>query len=881
MGIARQLDDNTWYDGLYLRRGQMPGLVPVKRDANTLYRNEWVGHLGVAPLPSAVSAVPSPYATNPAVFSAVNALSWRVAQADIKLLRRRETEDEEQPDHEAMRLLENPNPYQTKLHLKWHVVADMKLNGNAYWFLAGPNRGAPKEIWRMYPRNVQIVRGRDEYITGYVYDVDGVQVPLDVNEVIHFPNPNPLDWYGYGFPELLVASLPAETARKMAEWNRSLFSENNAVPAGVLSIRDMISDEDYERIKVEWRKSYGGTERKTAFIRGGLAEFQPIGLSQTDMEFNTGQRFTAEEIHMIFGTAHLLPGLSAEDRKANERIFLEGYVQPLLDFFCEVLSDQLITYWDKPGVYRFEPEDVSPRDKALEMEDTRLRRPLLTFNEARADEGLEPVDGGDDILAVHVEQGEKVQFELDAMPEPEPQPIPPQFQQPPDQPPPADEPPDNGAQTADENAAEREGSGDDTGEDIAGFANRSLPPASLLPFITNELRAWRTYVVKRLGQGDSRQFTPEYIPAFLAGHMGEALANCQTVEAVKALFSEALEAVYDSEPSYEVGVPDERPDVAIYRALIGDELEGDTYELRHYTTGKVYAGRALKVYSLTAANYRASLLQIVAQAADRESIRRTGQPALDKRTFRLNGRRAIDIHFNAAFTDGLGDGGVVTFELDPEETQAIAAQVDQEQAYWNGFSDEVYSTIVPLVRELAAVEDDLRLSGLNEADRAGLRKQLGDLTRRIVAKTAEFTRRIDLWVNKGLNRIYELGKLSAKSNQMLQWHLGATEQHCRSCLAANGQRHRARDWMRSGIMPQADTLECGGFYCDCSLMPTTEAATGQLARIPRKDWTDAEYIAEALAVKTETGDLPAWARQDGDTITLVEFDHDHDHEDSE
>ena len=71
---------------------------------------------------------------------------------------------------------------------------------------------------------------------------------------------------------------------------------------------------------------------------------------------------------------------------------------------------------------------------------------------------------------------------------------------------------------------------------------------------------------------------------------------------------------------------------------------------------------------------------------------------------------------------------------------------------------------------------------------------------------------------------------------MYEWVLGRTEEHCSSCLTANGQRHRLRDWHRAGIIPRGDLLICGaGGFCDCNLVKTTEKARGRLSAIPREE----------------------------------------------
>ena len=88
------------------------------------------------------------------------------------------------------------------------------------------------------------------------------------------------------------------------------------------------------------------------------------------------------------------------------------------------------------------------------------------------------------------------------------------------------------------------------------------------------------------------------------------------------------------------------------------------------------------------------------------------------------------------------------------------------------------------------------------------------------------------WFNKSIMPLYQAGRLSADRNGLYEWLLGRTEEHCRSCLAAVGQRHRLKDWYRVGAIPQADLLECKGFNCDCKFQKASGRARGRLDRIP-------------------------------------------------
>jgi len=788
------------------------------------------------------------------VYAAVNAFANRVSSTELRLYRERaDGEDEEVKRHPALRLLENPNPFLTRTRLLWHLVSDLKLSGNAYWFLAGPPNGAPLELWRMNPRRTRVVLSKESYIAGYVTEIDGLVIPVDANECIHFRQPNPFDDHDlYGLPTLAAAALAATTGRRMAEWNRSMFEQERAVPAGVVNITDWVDDDTFSAIKKDWRDSYGGTNRRTAFIRGGKAQFQAIGLSQTDVDWLAGSKWETEKVYRAFGTYHLLPAENTDDRKVNERIFLEENAWPLLVELAEVITDQLLTFYgtsEGEGRLLARFDDIRPRERALELEEQRERAKGLTVNEWRKERGLPPLGGGDDLMFVHMVAGEMLEFEQNYQPEPKPA-----SQTGMETESHSSEGRDDAARLEDaqERAELRESAGDDVGDGISESTDKAIGPET----IERELVRWQKYALARLGQDGVRPFQPEVIPAFLADVLHRSLTSTDaiTAEGVRSIFRQAR-ALVKSGFSLTTDVPDPvlhelvnwkisgngfapvtiPVDTAAYvrlclKTVIADR--DDVFKLaqahynRHYTDSG-FDGRAAKDYGETAALYRAALYDLVSRATDLD--RTTLEPALSRQEFGDLGRAEISTAFRAAFFDGLDAGGVAADELDEDEEDALKLEIKAERSYWTAFANHIYREVMPLYREAVQMQD--RANEERDPDtRYEMQREALEKYREFVAAREECLRRIDLWVNKGLRRIFELGKLSAQSNQMMEWVVGPTE-HCTTCADANGQRHRAKDWMRAGIMPQSDSLECGGFRCQCSLAPTKEKAKGRLDRI--------------------------------------------------
>ena len=156
------------------------------------------------------------------------------------------------------------------------------------------------------------------------------------------------------------------------------------MPAGIVNIRDFISDSDFERLKREWRSNYGGTSRRTAFLRGGAVEWQHIGLSHSDLDFLQGRRAQRDEILNIFGIPVGLVSENATEANAKvaERQFIERTLYPKLLRLAEKISAELLPFYGRELAAAY--DDIRPTDARARLDEIRTAYPLLSINELRA-----------------------------------------------------------------------------------------------------------------------------------------------------------------------------------------------------------------------------------------------------------------------------------------------------------------------------------------------------------------------------------------------------------------------------------------------------------------------------------------------------------------
>ena len=211
------------------------------------------------------TASPNVYTQSPWVYIAINRIAEAGALVPLNVYRQQNEQKIAIDNHPLERLLNNPNPMTSRFELFEQTLGSLELTGNAYWFLAGDARGQPREIWVLRPDRVTVVPDPVNVVRGYLYEIDGERVPLDAIEVIHFRRWHPANDY-YGLSPISAGQSAVLSDKHMADWNRNTFGKDNGVPAGIVNIKDFISDTDFERIKREWRNNYGGTGRKTAFL---------------------------------------------------------------------------------------------------------------------------------------------------------------------------------------------------------------------------------------------------------------------------------------------------------------------------------------------------------------------------------------------------------------------------------------------------------------------------------------------------------------------------------------------------------------------------------------------------------------------------------------
>lgn len=195
--------------------------------------------------------------------------------------------------------------------------------------------------------------------------------------------------------------------------------------------------------------------------------------------------------------------------------------------------------------------------------------------------------------------------------------------------------------------------------------------------------------------------------------------------------------------------------------------------------GRSDTDSSLKAYTDTRDEYTRNVELIMADAA---------KGTVNKSTFGVRMRSALNTYGRAAYLDGLAAGGVEMdyADLPTDEKETIAGLLASNSIYVSDAANKIFG-----------------------AD--GVFIGTPDM-------------RAEMWSNKSLQEFYDAGVFSSDANGLYQWKYGDAE-HCADCRRLNGQKHRFKDW-KARIMPKSSALECGGYNCKCELVKTTGRASG-------------------------------------------------------
>ena len=303
-------------------------------------------------------------------------------------------------EHPVLTLLSKVNPYQNGFDATVLRVLYGELVGNAYLHpIIDEKLGIPTQLWTMPSQYVEIVPGQEPgepFIKGYRYGATEEQRRGNIfapDEVIHFKRPNPSDvYYGIGKVEAAWGATMANEA--VHEMDVSFFA-NKARPDYLLVVKSQAHDDELERLEVSIDEKLRGSKRTGRFLTTTAdIDLKPLSFPPKDL---AGREEIVEEIAAVFGVPVSM--LRANDPNlASATVGFASWKQttvlPLLRMDEETLNQNLLPLFGlEEDAFLAYDNPVSEDERfAFEKIRSMVAGGIMTANEARMREGLEPVE---------------------------------------------------------------------------------------------------------------------------------------------------------------------------------------------------------------------------------------------------------------------------------------------------------------------------------------------------------------------------------------------------------------------------------------------------------------------------------------------------------
>lgn len=383
--------------------GATPVSVPPPEDHPWWYTDNPSGFMFEAGRSSAGMPVTRDSAlTVSAVFRAVVLLSSSVAQLPLHHYREAEDGSKERIRDSALsrRLASSPNAWQSAYTWRELVMMQVLLGGNSYSRIMGGAEGPLSELVPLDPLRVRVEQLENRRLRYTHRTRDGKLETFGQDEILHLRGPS-LDGI-CGLSPITLARTSIGSAMATDEMAARQFSDAPKL-AGVFTQDDTVEAEQAEEFAEGFRAKHSGPGGwyGTPILPTGFS-FQQLGMSNADAQFLESRKFTVTEVARWFGVPpHMLAEL---DRATFSNIEEQGrsYVTFSLVSWLRRIEDEiertLVTAEDEYVRHIVDGLERGKSESRWKNYSVALDRGVMSVNEVRRLENLNPVPGGDEYV---------------------------------------------------------------------------------------------------------------------------------------------------------------------------------------------------------------------------------------------------------------------------------------------------------------------------------------------------------------------------------------------------------------------------------------------------------------------------------------------------
>ena len=340
----------------------------------------------------------------PAAYASVMANARAVSQCPPQHLRKgADGKTEIVESSPAANVFRRPNPYETFAQFILNMIAQQGFDGNAYALVTRDDVGRVLRLDRLDTGTCQpmVDDGELFYSVGSnPFVADGVQYVVPQREILHLRVLTPRHVL-IGESPIKAAALAAGVNVALAPSQATFFSQMSR-PSGVLSSEMPLNKDQLASLREAWSQQSQKMAQGHVPILSGNLKFQPFGITSQDAQLMEAQRFSVEQIAMCYGVPLPVIGDLSNSTLSNAETLVSLWLSISLGSLLENVEQSLTKTFELPARenINFDVAGLLRTDFLTRIDGlTRaVQGGLFSPNEARAREGLHPVDDGDRVI---------------------------------------------------------------------------------------------------------------------------------------------------------------------------------------------------------------------------------------------------------------------------------------------------------------------------------------------------------------------------------------------------------------------------------------------------------------------------------------------------
>ena len=321
------------------------------------------------------------------VYACVYKISSTIASLGLEIYERDGRNVVQANVHPAYNLVKvKPNNHQTAYEFWESITASAVIYGVGYAIIERDDRGYATQLIPVHYSDVDLRNVKGERVYS-VKDV-GIVRPENMLEICNLQRMSPIRLHRENLG----------LAKSAQDFGAEYFGQSGQM-TGVLSSEQPLKKEQMDVIQGSWNN--GAAQAGTKLMPFGF-KYQRISISPDEAQFIQTRAFQAEEICRIFNVPTALVQLPSQTTYNNVEqqnlMFARHTIVPWTQRIEQEIDRKLIPSFDRPVVYsKFKLSDLQRGDSGARAAyfTQMLQAGVLSINEVRMEEELNPIEGGD------------------------------------------------------------------------------------------------------------------------------------------------------------------------------------------------------------------------------------------------------------------------------------------------------------------------------------------------------------------------------------------------------------------------------------------------------------------------------------------------------